>query len=75
MGQGTTTSVCTHGSVPVDLVCVADNGLHTCEQGLLVQVTPDLKTNAMKLACYKGTPLATAKGPCTVSSVVGGTIK
>ncbi|KAL3147164.1 hypothetical protein ABBQ32_002671 [Trebouxia sp. C0010 RCD-2024] len=39
------------------------------------QVTPDLQTNSLKLACYKGIPLSTNKGPCTVRSIVGGSIK
>ncbi|DBA80051.1 hypothetical protein WJX79_001269 [Trebouxia sp. C0005] len=39
------------------------------------QVTPDLKTSAMKLACYQGIPLSTSKGPCTVQSIMGGSIK
>ena len=54
------------------LVCMVGLGSPACE---LVQVTPDLKTSAMKLACYKGIPLSTSKGPCTVHSIMGGSIK
>lgn len=38
-------------------------------------VHPDFSTDAGRVACYRGTPLATAGGPCTVKSVVGATIK
>eukprot|EP01025_Chloroclados_australasicus_P054321 TRINITY_DN6435_c0_g1_i5.p1 TRINITY_DN6435_c0_g1~~TRINITY_DN6435_c0_g1_i5.p1 ORF type:complete len:1024 (-),score=164.90 TRINITY_DN6435_c0_g1_i5:327-3305(-) len=38
-------------------------------------VQVDLATNEAKLACYKGKPLLTQKGPCSVKSVVGGSIK
>ena len=38
-------------------------------------VCPDLQTNSDCVACYKGVPLQTQAGPCTVLSVVGGSIK
>jgi methionyl-tRNA synthetase len=38
-------------------------------------VQPDLATNDARVACYKGVPLMTSSGPCTVCSVVGGSIK
>eukprot|EP01026_Neomeris_dumetosa_P001005 TRINITY_DN1024_c0_g1_i1.p1 TRINITY_DN1024_c0_g1~~TRINITY_DN1024_c0_g1_i1.p1 ORF type:complete len:356 (+),score=58.82 TRINITY_DN1024_c0_g1_i1:46-1068(+) len=38
-------------------------------------VQPDLSTNEGKIVCYKGKPLMTSKGPCTVLSVVGGSVK
>lgn len=38
-------------------------------------VHPDFSTSADKVACYKGVPLKTSQGPCTVRSVVGATIK
>jgi methionyl-tRNA synthetase len=38
-------------------------------------VQPDLSTNAELQACYKGVPLSTDKGTCTVASVVGASIK
>ena len=42
---------------------------------LLLQVQPDLATNGERLACYKGSPLLTSAGPCSVRSIVGGGIK
>lgn len=39
------------------------------------QVSPDLATNAERVACYRGTPLLTSAGPATVKSVAGGGIK
>eukprot|EP01023_Acetabularia_acetabulum_P007289 TRINITY_DN13123_c0_g1_i1.p1 TRINITY_DN13123_c0_g1~~TRINITY_DN13123_c0_g1_i1.p1 ORF type:complete len:279 (-),score=72.10 TRINITY_DN13123_c0_g1_i1:324-1160(-) len=38
-------------------------------------VQPDLATNEKKLVCYKGAPLVTSTGPCTVQSVAGGSVK
>ncbi len=38
-------------------------------------VQPDLRTNDEKVACYKGAPLRTSKGVCTVKTVVQGSIK
>lgn len=38
-------------------------------------VQPELATNADRVACYKGVPLGTSQGPCTVASIVGGSIK
>ena len=38
-------------------------------------VQPDLATNDGRVACYKGVPLMTTAGPCTVPSVLGGSIK
>lgn len=38
-------------------------------------VQPELKTDGEKRACYKGLPLSTAAGACTVKSIVGGSIK
>lgn len=38
-------------------------------------VYPDLATSSERVACYKGKPLQTAQGPCTVQSVVGASIK
>lgn len=38
-------------------------------------VQPDLKTNEQREACYKEVPLATSQGPCTVATIVGGSIK
>ena len=39
------------------------------------QIQPDLLTNAECVACYKGLPLRTQAGVCTVTSIVGGSIK
>ena len=41
----------------------------------LLQVAADLKTSEDLVACYKGQPLATSKGVCTVKSIAGGGIK
>ena len=38
-------------------------------------VQVDLNTNRELVACYKGVPLATAAGVCTVMSIAGGSIK
>ena len=38
-------------------------------------VQPDLATNADRVACYKGAPLAAAAGPCRAASVAGGSIR
>ena len=38
-------------------------------------VHPDFSTNGDRVACYKGVPLMTPSGACTVQSVVGATIK
>ncbi|GAB4819697.1 hypothetical protein N2152v2_006743 [Parachlorella kessleri] len=38
-------------------------------------VQPDLATNEQRVACYRGKPLQTAQGICTVQSIVGGSIK
>ena len=38
-------------------------------------VHPDFSTNDGLLACYKGKPLQTSLGPCTVKTVKGGTIR
>lgn len=38
-------------------------------------VHPDFSTNDALQACYKGKPLMTAQGPCTVKTVRGATIK
>jgi len=38
-------------------------------------VQPDLATSAERVACYRGVPLATAQGPCTVPSIAGGSIR
>ncbi|KAI3430770.1 hypothetical protein D9Q98_009182 [Chlorella vulgaris] len=38
-------------------------------------VQPDLATNELRVACYRGLPLLTSAGPATVSSVAGGSIK
>ncbi|GBF87385.1 methionine-tRNA ligase-like protein [Raphidocelis subcapitata] len=38
-------------------------------------VAPDLATDAARVACYKGVPLATSGGPCTAASVAGGGIR
>ncbi|KAK9825825.1 hypothetical protein WJX81_000084 [Elliptochloris bilobata] len=38
-------------------------------------VQPDLASNAARVACYRGIPLATAQGPCTVASIAGGSIR
>ena len=46
-----------------------------CTSMLLLQVQPDLATNGERLACYKGSPLLTSAGPCSVRSIVGGGIK
>lgn len=37
-------------------------------------VKPDLATNSELVACYKGVPLSTSKGVCTVKSIAGGSI-
>ena len=42
---------------------------------LLTQVQPDLATDAECRACYRGLPLLTSAGPCTVQSVQGGSIR
>ena len=39
------------------------------------QMSPDLATNGERVACYKGVPLQTQAGVCTVLSIVGGGIK
>lgn len=39
------------------------------------QVQPDFATSDDKVACYKGAAWMTGAGPCTVRTVVGGTIK
>ena len=39
------------------------------------QVVPDLLTNAERQACYKGLPLRTTEGICTVPTVTAATIK
>jgi methionyl-tRNA synthetase len=39
------------------------------------QISPDLRTDAQRVACYRGVPLQTPAGPCTVPSIVGGGIK
>eukprot|EP00803_Ostreobium_quekettii_P011625 evm.model.scf_2551.2 EVM.evm.TU.scf_2551.2 scf_2551:3680-5483(+) len=38
-------------------------------------VQPDFATNGDRVACYNGTPFMTSKGPCTVATIVGGSIK
>ena len=38
-------------------------------------VQPELGTDAARVACYRGAPLATPAGPCTVRTVAGGSIK
>eukprot|EP00892_Ulva_mutabilis_P010326 jgi/Ulvmu1/7666/UM038_0095.1 len=38
-------------------------------------VHPDFSTNDALQACYKGKPLLSAQGPCTVKTVTGATIK
>ena len=38
-------------------------------------VQPDLASNADRIACYRGTPLATPQGPCTVATIAGGSIR
>ena len=38
-------------------------------------VHPDFSTNDALQACYRGKPLTTALGPCTVKTVKGATIK
>ena len=38
-------------------------------------VQPDLATDAARVACYRGVPLATPQGPCTVASIAGGSIR
>lgn len=38
-------------------------------------VHPDFSTNDSLVACYRGLPLQTAAGPCTVQTVKGATIK
>jgi hypothetical protein len=38
-------------------------------------VHPDFSTSDDLIACYKGKPLLTSCGPCTVQSVKGGTIR
>jgi hypothetical protein len=38
-------------------------------------VHPDFSTSFDRIACYRGVPLMTPAGPCTVKSVVGATIK
>ena len=44
--------------------------IHAC-----IQVQPDLATDAECRACYRGLPLLTSAGPCTVRSVQGGSIR
>ena len=39
------------------------------------KVQPDLRTNSELQACWKGIPLTTSAGPCTVKSIVDGSIK
>ena len=41
----------------------------------LLQVQPDLASNEQCVACYRGVPLLTSAGPCTVKSIQGGSIK
>jgi methionyl-tRNA synthetase len=38
-------------------------------------VQPELATDGARRACYRGAPLATAAGACTVRTIVGGSIK
>ena len=38
-------------------------------------VQPDLLTSEDLVACYRGQPLKTAEGVCTVRSIAGGTIR
>lgn len=38
-------------------------------------VHPDFSTDGDRVACYRGKPLMTPGGACTVLSVVGATIK
>ena len=38
-------------------------------------VATELASNQDCIACYRGVPLSTSQGPCTVKSVVGGSIR
>lgn len=38
-------------------------------------VQPDLVTSEELVACYRGRPLRTAEGVCTVQSIAGGIIR
>lgn len=51
-----------------------DEQLHP-KKKIWESVQPDLATNSDAMACYKGLPLKTSAGPCTVKSVRGATIK
>ena len=38
-------------------------------------VAEDLRTDAARVATYKGVPLMTSAGPCTAASVAGGSVR
>lgn len=38
-------------------------------------VATELASSADCIACYRGIPLATPLGPCTVKSIIGGSIR
>lgn len=68
------------GSAPGDAVSVEGFGGEPDKQlnpkhKIFEAVHPDFSTNADRVACYKGVPLKTSQGACTVKSVVGATIK
>ncbi|KAI8463720.1 MAG: tRNA synthetases class I (M)-domain-containing protein [Monoraphidium minutum] len=68
------------GAKPGDRVTVAgfdgepDEMLNP-KKKIFEAVQPDLATNADRVACYKGAPLAAPAGPCTAASVAGGSIR
>ena len=69
------------GAAPGDRVGVAgfegepDKVLDPKKAKVFETVATELASNADRIACYRGVPLATPQGPCTVKSVVGGSIR
>jgi methionyl-tRNA synthetase len=68
------------GSKPGDRVTAAGypgepDELLNPKKKIFEAVQPDLATNADRVACYRGVPLATAAGSCTAASVAGGSIR
>lgn len=50
------------------------DGVLNPKKKIFESVKPDLATNSELVACYKGVPLSTSKGVCTVKSIAGGSI-
>ena len=69
------------GAAPGDRVGAAgfegepDKVLDPKKAKVFETVATELASNAERIACYRGIPLATSSGPCTVKSVVGGSIR